>query len=275
MRTLRVLALLTLPLLTGLIAAPPAEAIVGGQPADQPYPFMASLQAKIPPGSPFGHVCGASLIAPQWVITAGHCVHGAEDQPDLFQVRVGSADNSTGGDLRSVAKIVTNPGYSHWPKDGTDGYEADMALVKLSAPVPEQPVHIGLFTHPQPVRAIGWGKACADAGCTTYTAPKMLQQLDTAILPPEKCMDPAQPSSNQDPRYEPCAGSVTQHANPAAGDSGGPALAKAGGQWLLLGVCSHTPVTGDKFPQPEPGTAPMFYTSVPAHLAWILKTITT
>ncbi|GAA3438402.1 S1 family peptidase [Kutzneria kofuensis] len=274
MRTLRMIALLTVTLLIGLSAAPPAEAIIGGRPADRAYPFMASLQTKFPPGSPFGQWCGASLIAPQWVITAGHCVHGAEEHPELYQVRIGSADNSTGGDLRSVTKIVTNPGYGSWPEDGTDRYEADMALVKLNTPVPERPVHFGLSTQPQPVRAIGWGKMCADAGCTTYTAPKMLQQLDTEILSPEQCMDSAIPTK-QNPWYEPCVGSVSRHANAAAGDSGGPVLAKAGGQWLLLGVCSHGPAVGDKFPQTEPGTAPNFYTSVPAHLAWILRTITT
>jgi secreted trypsin-like serine protease len=273
MRTPQLIALLTLTLATGLVAAPQAGAIIGGQPADKPFPFMASLQTKYPAGAPFGHWCGASLIAPQWVITAAHCVSGAEDHPELYQVRVGSADNTTGGDVRAVSKIVTNPGYRSWPDDGTDRYEADMALVKLSAPVPDRPVHIGLFTEPQPVSAIGWGRVCADAACTTYANPTRLQQLDTEILPQKPCSVPAAPSQN--PTYELCVGSVTKKANPAGGDSGGPALAKAGGQWLLLGVCSHGPAVSDKFPQTEPGTAPTFYTSVPAHLGWVLKTITT
>ena len=49
---------------------------------------------------------------------------------------------------------------------------------------------------------------------------------------------------------------------------------EAGGQWLLLGVCGHSPAIGDKFPQTDPGTTPQFYTSASAHLGWILKTIT-
>jgi secreted trypsin-like serine protease len=275
MRTPRQIALLTLALTlaTGVVAAPPAGAIIGGQPTDKAFPFMASLQTKYPVDSPFGHWCGAALIAPQWVLTAGHCVHGAEEHPEMFQVRVGSADNNAGGDVRTVSRIVTNPGYGDWPADGTDRYEGDIALLKLSAPVPERPVHIGLFTRPQPVKAIGWGRMCADAGCTTYTNPTHLQQLDTEILPQPTCAVPGAPSQN--PKYELCVGSVTKKANAAPGDSGGPALAKFGGQWLLLGVCSHGPDVSDKFPQTDLGTAPTFYTSASAHLGWILRTVIT
>jgi hypothetical protein len=36
----------------------------------------------------------------------------------------------------------------------------------------------------------------------------------------------------------------------------------------------HDPAVTDKVPQTDLGTAPNFYTSVPAHLGWILTTIT-
>ena len=78
-----------------------------------------------------------------------------------------------------------------------------MALVKLSAPVPERPVHIGLFTQAQPVKAIGWGRMCV--------------------------------------------GSVTEKANAALGDSGGPRgwpRPAASGCWSACAATASLSATG-------------------------------
>ena len=47
----------------------PNDKIINGQEAvPHSFPWMVSIQGEIDP-----HYCGASIISPNWVLTAGHC----------------------------------------------------------------------------------------------------------------------------------------------------------------------------------------------------------
>ena len=61
--------------------------IVGGDTVvnENIYPWMVSLQANYRTGSN-AHLCGGVLIAPQWVLTAAHCVEFFGYQNDLLRV---------------------------------------------------------------------------------------------------------------------------------------------------------------------------------------------
>ena len=69
-------------LLAALVAclhfAAPAQAIVGGSPASEEYPWMGALMTEDT------QVCGGTLVHPEWVLTAAHC----PENEDLGKLRI-------------------------------------------------------------------------------------------------------------------------------------------------------------------------------------------
>ena len=76
------------------------QSIVGGDPAAPgAHPHQVSLQTN------FGfHYCGGSLITPEWVLTAAHCVVG--DSPSQVRVVVGANRLSVGGQTIQAFQIT-------------------------------------------------------------------------------------------------------------------------------------------------------------------------
>ncbi len=102
------------------------EMIVGGKPAAQgKYPWQVRLYESMDDEIGF---CGGSIIAPQWVLTAAHCLVDTES----VVVGFGDVDRTKTKKIKS-AKVIVNPTY-------LDGEKADLALVKLSEPIDDAPV---------------------------------------------------------------------------------------------------------------------------------------
>ncbi|HEY6737330.1 MAG TPA: serine protease [Actinopolymorphaceae bacterium] len=206
--------------------------IVGGSFATGEKPWIAALDHN------GGFRCTATHIAPQWVLTAAHCV----EENSGFSVRIGSLTRSSGGTVIDVAEVHRHPGFA-WP-------DHDIALLRLSRSMNNTFVPLATqadVAAGQSARIYGWGSENPD---WSGPLPENLKYADGTISDPACSSDVAPLLCTQ------TNGSV------AGGDSGGPVfIASPSGQWVLGGDCAigHKPA----------GSGWAAYTSVPVHRDWI------
>lgn len=88
------------------------------------FPFLVSIQKLYPEG--YEHDCGGSIIAPRWILTAGHC-WGAEKMKILAGGHnLSAVDKNV--QSRKVKQFIPHPKYNkHLPSIQMN----DIALIKL------------------------------------------------------------------------------------------------------------------------------------------------
>lgn len=152
------------------------DQIVGGSPAAAgEFPYMATLNLA-------GRLCGGTLIKPNVVLTASHCLAGLPvSSTSKFRVIVNtlSLSGGTGAVTRTVRKFLMHSGYN------SNTMNNDVALLALSSPID----NIKLATLPtsnsslyagQSAVVAGWGTTSAGGSISTKLLKATVTVLDNA-----------------------------------------------------------------------------------------------
>lgn len=191
-----------------------AEAIMGGRLATQPYPYMTALFFD----NSFG--CGGSLVAPQWVLTAAHCIFEAE--PDRFLVAFGKS--TLIGEV-GVSRIALVNVHEIYPESEISSH--DVALLKLEKPVDITPLRIadpdidtGLWAPGEQSRVIGYGGQMYPG----LLADGNLREVDVPMVSDADCQNSYTLTGDFDATTMVCAGEIYGTKDSCQGDSGGPLM---------------------------------------------------
>jgi trypsin len=224
-------------LCASLAMAAPADAVVGGK--DAPAGKFTSV-AEV--GLGFGLFgCTGTLIAPEWVLTAGHCgsVTGASGAvstpaawpPQSIDVTIGSLRSGDGEEV-AVEQVIVSPEYL-----GIFENRHDIALLKLAEPATKTPTPIvapgdrAAWEVGDLTTIAGWGVTEEDGD-----APDVLQE---ARVPITSDAYAAEAYSDYDPETMLPAGFPQGGVDTCQGDSGGPLFAELGGTLRVAGATSY------------------------------------
>ncbi|XP_016393732.1 transmembrane protease serine 13a [Sinocyclocheilus rhinocerous] len=232
-----------------------ASRIIGGSTSQiGQWPWQVSLHYS---GS---HVCGGSLVSPDFVVSAAHCFQGSMKNSLNWRVYAGTISQNALQIPYFLKKIIVNENYN------TNNNDYDVALLKLSSPVTfsstVQPVCFPTFD-----QTFSDGSDCWTSGFGTTqqgadSASTSLMEVKVNIINTLLC-NSSQVYRGAITKNMICAGDMNGGRDSCQGDSGGPLVCKGGNnRWYLAGITSWGAGCGQR---QRPGV----YSRVTSLLPWI------
>lgn len=211
----------------GFSRSPDPLSIVGGaKAAPQAWPWAVAITRK-QWNDRLYQLCGGSLIAPDWVLTAAHCEVEKTDIVVIDRYDL----NTQEGEEHTIDFVLTHNDYD----PGT--LNNDIALIKLSTPSAQPTVELieasgSEYSRPgEEATIIGWGKT-SEGGFSSPT----LREVNIPIVSNAICKDAY--STLTDNMI--CAGTNEGGKDSCQGDSGGPLHVSGSGgtPWEQAGIVS-------------------------------------
>jgi len=231
--------------------------IINGTPAELgQFPHLAHVHFYR--GSS-GYVCTGSMLAPNWVITAGHCVDGA----DRFEITVGAVnwrEPEEGAVVSETTRSILHELY-----DQPNGLNHDIGLIELTENI-ETTDNIAIseiskdttFGADVPVIVTGWGKTSDTSSSSSIL---MYNDGDVFTISNVQCagtygFDTVTPDHI-------CIAAGPQGGT-CNGDSGSPLnFREEDGRLVTIGLCSFGPSAGCESGLPEG------FTRTASYIDWI------